>query len=156
MLITMFTDAGFDHQLKLGVWAAWAKADGVAMRRSGVLRSDIPNVDVAELQAIANGLACIVPAMAPPAGSKIIAQTDSLNAIRAIKRTAYCKPASFSRVENMLTVITKFTTGANLVVEWRHVRAHQGTGTPRNAVNEWCDGECRRLLRDARVQKKLA
>jgi hypothetical protein len=40
---------------------------------------------------------------------------------------------------------------ADVVVEFRHVGGHKGTVTPRNAVNTWCDGECRRLMRAARA-----
>jgi serine/threonine-protein kinase RIO1 len=37
-----------------------------------------------------------------------------------------------------------------IAVEFRHVSAHKGVVTPRNAVNTWCDKECRRLMRLAR------
>ncbi len=37
-----------------------------------------------------------------------------------------------------------------IVVEFRHVTGHMGVATPRNAVNTWCDKECRKLMRLAR------
>ena len=32
-------------------------------------------------------------------------------------------------------------------VEFRHESAHKGAAAPRNAVNIWCDTECRKLMR---------
>ena len=39
----------------------------------------------------------------------------------------------------------------------RHVKGHEGTKTPRNAVNTWCDKECRirmgQLIKEQRNDK---
>jgi serine/threonine-protein kinase RIO1 len=37
-----------------------------------------------------------------------------------------------------------------MVVEFRHLTVHKGVSNPRNAVNTWCDKECRKLMRLAR------
>jgi hypothetical protein len=36
------------------------------------------------------------------------------------------------------------------IAHFRHVHGHKGVVTPRNAVNTWCDSECRELMRLAR------
>jgi hypothetical protein len=39
---------------------------------------------------------------------------------------------------------------SGVTLEFRHVSAHKGVATPRNAVNTWCDSKCRKLMRIAR------
>jgi ribonuclease HI len=150
MLITLFTDASYCDRSRVGAYAAWAKADGRTVRHSGVLKQPVPSSSLAETMALVNGIHLAIAAMRPPSSSKIIAQTDCLTAIQAL--TGMLKRAQ--AIRDYAAVIAAYrdkVAAAGVVVEFRHVRGHKGTVTPRNAVNTWCDGECRRLMRAART-----
>jgi ribonuclease HI len=149
MLITLFTDASHCAQTRVGAYAAWAKADGRTVRRAGVLKEPVPDSSVAEAQALVNGLCFALAALSPPPGSKIIAQTDCLIAIQALTGQLR-KQKSVARYALIRTAYQTRIASAGIAVEFRHVSAHKGVVTPRNAVNTWCDKECRKLMRLAR------
>ncbi len=121
------------------------------MRHSGVLKQPVLNSSLAETMALVNGIHVAIAAMRPPAASKIIAQTDCLAAIQAL--TGLLRRAHAIRQYAAVVAAYRDKVAASgIVVEFRHVGGHKGTVTPRNAVNTWCDGECRRLMRAARTE----
>jgi len=145
MLITLFTDASYCSRSRVAAYAAWAKADGRTVRHSSVLKQPVQTSSLAETMALVNGIH-----LGPPAASKIIAQTDCLGAIQAL--SGMLRRAEVIR--QYAAVVAAYrdkVAAADVVVEFRHVGGHKGTVTPRNAVNTWCDGECRRLMRAARA-----
>ena len=149
MLITLFTDASHCTKTHVAAYAAWAKADGRKVRRAGVLKDRVPDSSLAEAQALVNGLCFALAALKPTAASKIIAQTDCLTAIEALTGRLRKRKA----VERFATVTAAYQArvlSTGIIVEFRHVRGHKGVATPRNAVNTWCDSECRKLMRLAR------
>lgn len=141
-LVTMFTDASWNHRTNIGVWVMWAKLNGNTIRYSGQLRLPVAQIGTAELSAIANGLYCIKRYFACEADSKIIAQTDSLEAILAIKNDKH--PRQDDR--NLVAYIKEFIATHGWQLDLRHVKGHKGAATPRNAVNTWCDKECKRRM----------
>jgi len=149
MLITLFTDASHCARTRVGAYAVWSKADGRTIRRAGVLRERVPDSSVAEAQALVNGLCFALAAWKPPMDSKIIAQTDCMIAIWALTGQLR-KPKSVARYASIKAEYETRFALAGIAVEFRHVSAHKGVVTPRNAVNTWCDRECRRLMRIAR------
>jgi ribonuclease HI len=149
-LITLFTDASYCQHTRLASFAIWAKCDGQTIRRSGVFKERQPSSTMAELRALVNGLAYVVTKMKPASGSRIIAQVDCLVAIRSLTQ----EPKRLKK-RRLIAAEREFVaqkiTGAGISVEYRHVGGHKGTVTARNAVNCWCDQECRRHLREARA-----
>jgi serine/threonine-protein kinase RIO1 len=149
MLITLFTDASHCAKTHVAAYAVWAKADGRTVRRAGVLKGRVPDSSVAEAQAIVNGLCFALAALGPPPNSKIIAQTDCLSAIWALTGKLR-KQKSVARYALVTAAYETRIASTGIAVEFRHVSAHKGVVTPRNAVNTWCDKECRKLMRMAR------
>jgi ribonuclease HI len=150
MLITLFTDASYCSRSRVAAYAAWAKADGRTVRHSGVIKQPVPNSSLAETMALVNGIHLAIAAMRPPAASKIIAQTDCLAAIQALSGLLR-RARAIRQYEAVVAAYREKVAASGIAVEFRHVGGHQGTVTPRNAVNTWCDGECRRLMRAARA-----
>ena len=122
----------------------WAKANGITHRYSGIVRGEVENSGEAELCAIANGLYVVFKRFVPPAGSKIICETDSREAIRAIQIQQHPRP----HARLIAKSIKSFASQRNWILDLRYVKGHLGIETKRNAVNTWCDRECRRLIRD--------
>lgn len=153
MLITLFTDAGFCPHTGIGTYAVWAKESGKTLRKSGVLRGTMEVSAIAELRALANGIALVLSIIRPSPGSKIIAQLDCQDAINAMLGTGYKKPRQQERVRSAVEDARRRLIEAKVSIEYRRVPGHAGRGTPRTAVNTWCDSECRRHLREARAAK---
>ena len=153
-LITMFTDAGYCPDRKIGTWAVWAKRDGKTFRYSGVLRGEVDHSAIAELRAIVNGVCAVLTVMKPEKATKIIAQSDCESAIGALLGSHFKRKSARARVENATKLLKKKLQETGVVIEYRHVSAHRGTVDPRAAVNTWCDGECSRLLKQARQAAK--
>jgi len=151
MLITLFTDASYCSRTKIGAYAVWAKTDGRTLRHAGVLKQPAPNSTLAETMALVNGIHLAITGMRPPPASRIIAQTDCLTAIEALSGR-FTNPKTIRQYAAIVTAYRQRVETAAIMVEFRHVGGHKGTVTPRNAVNTWCDNECRRLMRAARLQ----
>jgi ribonuclease HI len=144
-LVTMFTDAGWSRTHSIGVWAVWAKCNGTRIRYAGQAKMPVLQSGQAELVAIANGLSLIARNFAPNAGSRIIVQTDSEEAMLALKRRFHRRPETKPALDHIL----KFTYEHNWHLDLRHVKGHSGDVTSRHAVNAWCDTECKRLMTQA-------
>jgi len=153
MLITLFTDASHCHKTKIGAYAIWAKANGNTLRHSGVFKQKSADSADAELKAVINGVFVVLSVMQPAAGSRIIAQSDCLLAIRLLENPKPPKKkATRDKVSSIITEFRKRVAASGVSVEFRHVTGHKGNVTTRNAVNTWCDNECRRLMRAARTE----
>lgn len=155
MLITLFTDASYCHRSRIGAYAAWAKSDGRTLRHSGLLRQPAANSSLAETMALVNGIHLAIAGMRPPPASRIIAQTDCLAAIDALAGR-FTNQKTIQQYAAIVAAYRDRVAAAEIVVEFRHVGGHKGTVTPSNAVNTWCDNECRRLMRAARLEWRRA
>lgn len=152
MLVTLFTDAGFCPTSRLGSWAAWAKFDGQTLRTSGLFKTNPTGSDTAEVQAIINGVYSVLKEFNPEPDSKIIIQSDCKTAMKVLENPVGKKAKKFAE---FLALRDKFQTlTVNLRVEFRHVEGHKGTSTKRNAVNTYCDKECKRILIEAKQSLK--
>lgn len=151
MLITLFTDAGHCPDLRVGVWAAWAKESGKTLRRAGILIGEIPHPAEAELKALHNGLFLIDRVMTPPPESRVICQVDSQEVLTALETLRHPRMEMRSLAQRLLD---DYAQTRRWMLSFRHVKGHRGTVTPRNAVNTWCDQECTRLLATARARRR--
>ena len=145
-LVTLFTDAGFDAKLRLGVWASWAKSDGITHRKSGVLKGEVFSSGQAESAAAANGLTTAVSFFAPASGATFIIQLDSTEAIAALE-------GRLNKYPDIVAYVRGFARTHNLKLMFRHVKGHRGNTCRRSAVNTWCDRECTRQLLIERTKR---
>jgi ribonuclease HI len=143
MLITMFSDVSVSSERKIGTYAIWAKTNGQTFRHIGAFRFPVSDSNLAETMAIVNGLYFVIRNFNPPPQSKIIAQTDSGCAIGVL--TGRIGNHMFAGAVERRDALLR---GNAIEVEYRLIKGHSGRGTPRDAVNHWCDIECRSLLRE--------
>lgn len=151
-LITVFTDAGYCEHIRRGTYAVWAKMDGKTLRKSGVLKGEVPSASIAELRAIANGIFAVICFFAPKPGAKIILQSDCLGIINALIGTGYKRPSARAKVKAECELIQKTLAEKKLYIEYRHVPGHRGYKNIRTSVNTWCDQQCTLHLRAARKE----
>jgi ribonuclease HI len=152
MLVTINTDASFHPILKYGAYAFWAICNDFKITKSGVFRKKCQTPDDAEAKCIINALTVILKSH--KGISKIIINTDSLNAISYLtKDTFHISKYSLSlskmrQFQQCLTILPINKTK----IEYRHVKAHSGINDTRSYVNEWCDSEAKKQLRN--INKK--
>lgn len=149
MLVTINTDASFHHELKYGSYAFWAVCNNFKITRSGAFKKTCLSSDDAESKCIINAIKCVLTTKEPI--TKIIVNTDSLNAIALIKgdthhirRYITRSKTKFKHIKNaFMEVMRKH----QVKIEFRHVKAHSGVDDKRSYVNEWCDKQAKKELR---------
>jgi len=156
MLVTINTDASFHPTLKNGAYAFWAVSNDFKITKSGVFKSKCINPDDAEAKCIINALKIIL--LAHKGITKIIINTDSLNAIALlkndkehIKKYMGNNMKMWSHIRKELNKVLNASFKGMGLIEFRHVKAHSGINDKRSYVNEWCDLEAKRQLRRSLV-----
>lgn len=158
MLVTINTDASFHPSLKYGAYAFWAICDDFKITKSGAFRDECLNSHDAEAKCIINALKIIL--LAHKGITKIIVNTDSLNAIALLKDDKAHINRYMGRSRTMWKHIRKayhetMKHNKNKVeIEYRHVKAHSGIKDKRSYVNEWCDSEAKKQLRKQIIKNK--
>lgn len=153
LVVTVFTDASFCHRTKAAGFAVWIKTDKVTLRHAGAFKIDIATPGQAETAALGNGICAAVARLDMQPGDIIVAASDCLQAIHVIGGSGSDgKPDRLMRAVRDRVKADLKARGVELRL--KHVRAHQGKSAgPRNAVNEWCDGAAKTVMRDRRKTK---
>ena len=152
--VTMFSDASVFADRRKSGWGFWIKGDfRDSMSAGGPIEVFHPNSDVAELDAIANGIACAEAAgYFRPTDRVIMIQSDNASALAVIKarmnaaENAHAESAAIPARKKPLsahqhaavTRIREILIRHGMSVQVRHVRGHT-EGGGRNWVNSLCD-----------------
>lgn len=149
MLITINTDASFHPSLKYGAYAFWAICNDFKITKSGVFKEKCITPDDAESKCILNAIHVILKSH--EGISKIIINTDSLNAIAYLtddkEHQRRYGLSNSQRIRFSKLFIELKATYKKIPIEFRHVKAHSGVNDKRSYVNEWCDLEAKRQLK---------
>lgn len=146
--ITISTDISLDPATGSAAYAYWISTDGGAIRRSGMLKKKTKNTVLAEMMCIANGVHFFISR-----GYKVrrlIVNTDSKHCADTFH--------GFATIEAIQPIVeyVKDLVKHNVIrMELRHVKAHRGTKTKRQYVNDWCDKEAKRVLRNYLKTQKI-
>lgn len=131
--ITIFTDASFCHKTKSAGYACWIKfgVNGETERFSGH-DNKLRNSMEAEYHAMKIALIYV---------NNFI---DHQNKVITVQSD--CVPA----LDKLRVRVNDYIDGDYSHISFKHVRGHQNSFNARSAVNEWCDGEARRKMRELR------
>ena len=165
--VTMFSDASVFADRRKSGWGFWIKGDDRdSMSAGGPIEVFHPNSDRAELDAIANGLACADAAgYFRPSDRLIMIQSDNAGALMVLQAATQAinrpheESAELHRRKKPLDAhqqaaadrITAIIRRHGLTVLVRHVRGHKDGGG-RNWVNRLCD----RLAKQGAFQPRKA
>lgn len=148
-IATVFTDASFCHKTKAAGYAVWIKCDNETLRHSGAFKIDIPSAQNAETGALANGICIALSRLDLQKGDMIVAASDCKNAI-AIIDGGLCPSKSTMKMRDR---VQQDLSSRGVELKLNHVKAHQGKDAgPRHAVNEWCDGAAKVVMRGLRAK----
>ena len=156
MLVTLSTDASFHNKLKYGAYAFWAVCNEFKITKSGIFKNKCINSDDAEAKCIINALKIVL--LAHNDITKVIVNTDSLNAIALLKNNrVHMKKymgnnmKMWSHIRNAYNKVLRENKN-KAVIEFRHVKAHTGITDKRSYVNDWCDSKAKEQLRKVSSQ----
>lgn len=126
-------------------YAFWISTDYGPIKRSGMLRKRTKNSSLAELMCIANAVHFFVKSGIKT--KRLIINTDSKSSI------VYVKAKSLQRMRDqdmakVAGLINEMLFGNYDEITFRHVKAHKGTKSKRSFVNDWCDREAKRVLKE--------
>lgn len=142
MNVTITTDASYSKKHNRGTYAFFITSNLGRTSQSGVLRKKCSSPSEAEFKCIVNALVFLSQQTWFDKVKNVYVNTDSMNAIhvwnhdlKSIKRYGITKlkKMMFSpRVQ-----VRSLYKGKK--IELRHVKAHVGTDTKREWVNDFCD-----------------
>lgn len=154
-MITLIADASVSTHSQKSGWGYWAKGDDrPAISFGGPLGAFCQSTTVAELEALANGLAHLnASRYLRSTDSQVLLQCDNIGALACIRKERPSvgvnkhkdsarmevrrKPLS-EREKAAVKVILNLADEHGLTLSVRHVRGHQ-QGNGRNWVNRLCD-----------------
>jgi ribonuclease HI len=142
---TVITDASWCPHTNAGGWAAWINVNYPGgghqrLNRSGNFNKLVESSTWAEAYAAWNGIW-----LAYQMGARdILVQTDCLELVQRNGR-----PSSVKGASELNCAKEAYWPDARL--RWRHVRGHTSGDDRRSWVNNWCDREARKYMRQQRA-----
>lgn len=150
MLVTINTDASFCPKTKLGAYAFWIVCNQARIKHSAIFKNKLKNETEAEAMCILNAFHVISKSKITGI-SKIILNSDAKYFMPFIqKRPQLLK--QFNKLQTQLVLKYSLKRGW---YDFRHVKAHVTTDGARNWVNDWCDTEAKKALKDHKKQLSL-
>lgn len=161
MRVTLFSDAGMCPSTRVASWGVWARNERGILRQGGIFKNPIcapghgPDVILAETAAAINGIAVGLSTKLILPNDHVLIQTD--NQVVGNVLTGW-KPKGLARdrrpyYEMLAEHFARLLAEHSLTHEWRHVKGHKGTASPRNAVNTYADQVATFYLKLGRHQK---
>lgn len=147
--ITISTDISLNQQHHVAAYAFWISTEHGPIKRSGMLKGAIQSVPLAELMCIANAVHFFVKTGIHT--DRLIINTDSAGGRTLLIKNG--KQGRRKKVDVVARLVNETVLGKYDEVVFRHVKAHNGTKDKRSYVNDWCDKESRRILREFLLKK---
>jgi len=147
MIVSIFSDASYDHKLRVGGWGAWARSDRGMESGGGAFAVSPSNPEEAEGYALVNALHFAFRSGIAMPGDRIVAGVDNEGVLQLVRGE---RPASHDWQRLVLRHLERFADEARVRFDFRHVKAHAPRRGGRNFVNNVCDRLAKQGLKDAR------
>lgn len=141
MIVSVFSDASFSEEFRAAGWGGWAKSDRGQIERGGPLFEKVWDANQAEFLAAINAIHMALVSGIAQRNDHVLIQSDSqyvghiLNDPRKFTGEQH-RPIPIQKgLAHLFQLKLKYSPR----IEYRHVKGHRGTITPRNAVNTRCD-----------------
>ena len=152
MLVTINTDASYCQENNIGAYAFWIVCNDFKIKRGGLFKDGCESSAIAEKKAIINALASLGEKQ--KSHCRVIVNTDSNSAIGIFTHPNWLSQnrknptyVLYAQLRKQFEDLTRFFD-----VEFRHVKAHNGTSDARSYVNDWCDKTAKHYLRKKRKE----
>lgn len=151
--ITVNTDASFHPVHKVGGYAFYIICDLFKIQKGGKFKVQPKNAQEAEMMCMANALYALLTQKELPSTNWIVINSDCLFAFEKIGRK---KEGIGKTIADILRKVREQTSVKGVIYpkfEFRHVKAHNGSPDARSWVNEWCDKEAKKWMRESIKEK---
>ncbi len=153
--ITVNTDASFHPEKKVGGYAFYIICDLFKIQKGGMFKKQPKNAMEAEMMCMANALHTLLNQPELPSTKLIVINSDCLF---SFDRIGLKKEGVGKTVAQILKKVRNATSIKNGLIlpkfEFRHVKAHNGTPDARSWVNEWCDKEAKKWMKESLCLKE--
>lgn len=151
--VTLFTDASVCHDTKAAGGAFWAR-DAKHNASGSYVIQDVTEAHDAEVAAACMAIFNLAQheqlgaSLRRGAAVRLILVVDCLAVKRALEgeRQKLCPP-----VQKMVAAVQQLRGELGFLLKVNHVKAHSGTKKARNWVNDWCDKEARKRMKEGRA-----
>lgn len=153
MVVTINTDASFSRKYQVGSYAFWIKCDEFNISKSGMLRKKISRPENAEFRCIINALHTLFIQKTKERIGLIVVNTDCMNVIHLInddkEKIRRYSLGSWGRhmVQTYMLLRIKHKH-LKTKIEFRHVKAHKEIEEGREFINDWCDKEAKKHIKN--------
>lgn len=151
--ITINTDASFHPDYKVGGYAFYIVCDLFKIQKAGMFKVAPKNASEAELMCIANALQTLLNTKNLPSTRLIVINSDALYSFSKIG----LKKQGVGKIVAQLLREVRFKMKNKAWLpkfDIRHVKAHVEIKDARSWVNDWCDKEAKKWMREALRQIK--
>lgn len=145
--VTISTDISFHSDIRMAAYAFWISTERGPIKKSGMLKGTINDPNEAEMKCIANAVHFFKGTGIHT--EHLIINTDSKFSIQLVS-TNKGLPALRKRLKYLSKFINQTVFGSYDKVTFRHVKAHDGVDEKRKFVNDWCDKESKRIMKEYR------
>lgn len=150
-LTTLFVDASWCPETRVGGWGAWARNGRMdrGVLYSGHFRQLVEGSNAAELLGASQALACCLRDKWVVAGDRVLFELDSQHALRVA--TSEERPSAGGVEVLAWRFLREKASELGLVYRVKHVKGHSNTQGTRSGVNRKVDqlaGEQMRALRE--------
>lgn len=153
MIVTVMSDASFDHITQASGYGVWAKSQRGNYQAGGNFKGQPRAAAEAEAMAVTVALFAAVRWGVAAPGDKIIMQSDCQMVIDAHNG----KMKRAKRHTQLFTTVDwtkQFLEENNLTIEFRHVRAHVPKEGKRNYINNVCDKLAKKAMRKQQKERR--
>lgn len=156
--VTVFTDASFCPETKCAGGAFWARGEIERMSSAFPIAGAVQ----AHEAEIAAACMAIILMDKDPAMGRLLKLGQQTRVVLVIDCLAI-RDAFEGRIRPSTPIVDQYIAQVEALrqqhgffLKINHVKAHKGTKTPRQWVNNWCDKEAKRQMREQRAIRALS
>jgi ribonuclease HI len=150
MIVTINTDASHSKLYNVGSYAFWIVSNQGKVAKSGLLKKHSQRPQESEFKCIINAFHCLI-SQRWDGVDKIIVNTDCLDVIHImnndVKKIKKYRLQWGNILRLKLLLQLKEAKMSKIPIEFRHIKSHVSTETPKQWVNDWCDKEAKTHIR---------
>lgn len=134
-LISLFTDASFQHTTLIGGWGFWARKDNVRAWGKGKFKRPLVNSFEAEMCAIANSIVELERRQILLRDCHVLIQTDNQQAVNVFMKDHKCSSPIAVEAKSLVINHAKHNQWS-FTLRW--IKGHS-SGAPRQWANNFAD-----------------
>lgn len=153
MLVSIFSDASYDHEQFVGGWGAWVKSDRGMKTGGGPFMVYPRDVQEAEGFALVNAIHFAFKSGIAQPRDRIVVGVDNTSVLQIARRE---KDPTYRWQHIVLRHLDQFIHVRDVSFDFRHVKGHAERRGGRNYVNGICDRLAKEGLRLARQRNEAS